>query len=132
MTFSGIPCTILLATVLHTIALNMRIRVEFEMFKTFKLMWKLRSSATTRTVSSSPGPGMIGILQTQQRGANFLWKSSIQCIWLVASTVNGMPSSDLPHTMQVKHCGWYGLPVARSIRSRIGFRQTEHFSSVFR
>lgn len=35
-------------------------------------MWKLRSNATTLTVSSCPGSGIIGCLQTQQRGANFL------------------------------------------------------------
>jgi hypothetical protein len=30
---------------------------------------------------------------TLQRGANFRWKSSIQWIWFVASTVKGMPSA---------------------------------------
>ena len=43
-----------------------------------------------------------------------LWKSSMQCIWLVASTVKGIPSSDLPQTTHVKQSGWYGLPVALS------------------
>lgn len=51
--------------------------------------------------------------------------------WLEASTVNGMPSSDFLQTTQVKQVGWYGFPVARRIRSRMGFSQTEHFSSVF-
>jgi hypothetical protein len=32
--------------------------------------------ATTRTVSSCPGSGMMGFWQTQQRGANFLQKES--------------------------------------------------------
>lgn len=36
-----------------------------------------RSSATTRTVSSWPGSGIIGSLHTQQRGANFLEHGSI-------------------------------------------------------
>lgn len=35
-------------------------------------MWKFFSSATTRTVSSFPGSGIIGSLQTEQRGAYFL------------------------------------------------------------
>ena len=43
-----------------------------------------------------------------------LWKSSIQWIWLVASTVNGIPSRLFPQTTQVKQAGWYGFPVARS------------------
>lgn len=35
-----------------------------------------------------------------------LWKSSMQWIWLVASTVNGMPSRPRWHTTQVKQLGW--------------------------
>jgi len=61
----------------------------------------------------------------------YLWKSSMQWIWFVASTVNGMPSRLFPQTTQEKHCGWYGFPVARKIRSNIGFMHTQHFSKVF-
>lgn len=43
---------------------------------------------------------------------SYLWKSSMQWIWLVASTVNGIPSKLFPHTTQVKQAGWYGFPVA--------------------
>ena len=46
---------------------------------------------------------------------SYLWKSSIQWIWFVASTVKGTPSRLLPHTTHVKQAGWYGLPVARRI-----------------
>lgn len=35
-----------------------------------------------------------------------LWKSSMQWIWLVASTVKGMPSRPRWHTTQVKQPGW--------------------------
>lgn len=35
-----------------------------------------------------------------------LWKSSMQWIWLVASTVKGMPSRPRWHTTQVKQLGW--------------------------
>ena len=55
----------------------------------------------------------------------------MQWIWLEASTVKGIPSNDLLQTTQVKQPGWYGFPVARRIRSRIGFVHTQHFSSVF-
>lgn len=46
-------------------------------------------------------------LETNEPQLNsYLWKSSIQWIWFEASTVKGMPSSDLLQTTQVKHCGW--------------------------
>lgn len=51
----------------------------------------------------------------------YLWKSSMQWIWLVASTVNGIPSRLLPHTTQVKQAGWYGFPVARSNCKHVKF-----------
>ena len=36
----------------------------------------------------------------------------MQCIWFIASTVNGTPSRLLPHTTHTKQLGWYGFPVA--------------------
>ena len=63
--------------------------------------------------------------------STYLWKQSIQWTWLVASTVNGIPSNDFSQTTHVKQLGWYGLPVARNIRSKIGFSHIEHFSNEF-
>ena len=55
----------------------------------------------------------------------------MQWIRLDASTVNGIPSRHTLQTTHVKHCGWYGLPVALRIRSRIGSAHTQHFSKLF-
>lgn len=50
--------------------------------------------------------GKADILRQRCRIQPDLWKSSMQWIWLVASTVKGMPSRPRWHTTQVKQPGW--------------------------
>ena len=59
------------------------------------------------------------------------WKHVTQWTLLAESTVKGMPSSEVWHTMHVKHSGWKALPDARSNFSVIALLHLAHFSSVF-
>ncbi|KAG7261392.1 hypothetical protein CRUP_014810 [Coryphaenoides rupestris] len=53
-----------------------------------------------------------------------------RCMRLAASTVKGTPSRLRWQTTQVKQWGWYAFPVARRMRSRMGWLHTVHVSRI--